>query len=158
MSCDIQLANNLAPYGAICEGLGRLRLKAKTVRGAIAKTEGKHILDKGTVSVEFLVSNDSGSKYIGTVTMWPDADEEVKEVTVLELKSGICGYSWECFGLVLLEVPGQEWLFQRVGTFEYTTSRDIRRRSSTTREEWEKHVDLKFNWFKNCPWATVDII
>ena len=43
----------------------------------------------------------------------------MKEVTVLELKSQILAYFWRCFGLVLRAVPGQDWVFQRVGAFEY---------------------------------------
>jgi hypothetical protein len=118
LDCDVDLISNVAPYGSIREGSGRLRLRAKTVHGQTTKEGRKYYSDKGRVSVEFLGSNDSGRLCNGRADVWLDADEEVDNVTVLELRSGIWMDTWRCFGLVLRAIPGQDGVFQRVGSFK----------------------------------------
>ena len=156
IDCSIDLVSNLAPYGAIQEGSGRLRIKAKTAIGAVSKTDGGPVY-KDKFMVGFFGRNDSGPCCIGMSEMWPDATDELKRVTVIELRSAITGYAWRCCGLVLREVPGLDGVFQRVGTFEYTTNRNGRL-SGETPEQWADRVDMELNWFKNCPETIVEII
>ena len=156
---DCSLVNDLAPYGAIREDSGQLRLRARTAIGArVVLTERKS--HEGRFMIGFFGRNGAGV-CIAQARMSSDAIEEdfhedganLKDdnsITALEIQSRIKGYRWHCRGLVLRQITAKDGWFRRVGTFEY---RDGRQQNETA-----EAFETRFDWFRHQPYSTVVIV
>ncbi|KAK0508103.1 hypothetical protein JMJ35_009187 [Cladonia borealis] len=163
MEIDCFRVNDLAPYGAIREDSGQLKLRARTATGArVALTERKG--REGKFKVGFFGQNGAGL-CIAQARMSSDANEEnfhedgandkdESSITALEIQSCIEGYSWQCRGLVLRQIPAEDGWFRRVGTFEYVTNRQ----QNETAEAFETRVALQLDWFRHKSYSTVVIV
>jgi Heterokaryon incompatibility protein (HET) len=163
----MDLTNNLAPYGAIRERSGRLKLRARTAIGAWAKTPGANLVDKDNEMIGFFGRNDSGIA-IGMADLFRDVKDtglshytghsgDREPLTVVELYNNVSGASWQCSGLVLQAVRQEDSVYRRVGMFEFETRRKGQRNDEST-EDWRKRIDLEFNWFKNCEYREIEVV
>ena len=163
LEIDCFRVNDLAPYGAIREDSGRLKMRARTAIGArVAMTERKG--REGKFKVGFFVQNGAGL-CIAHARMSSDAIEEYfnddggndideSSITALEIQSCIKGDSWQCRGLVLRQIPAEDGWFRRVGTFESVTNRQ----QNETAEAFKTRVASQLDWFRHRPYSTVVIV
>lgn len=158
VGCSVQLMDDNAPYGAICEGSGRLALKGRmlpvTYSPAIRKAG-----DYGQVLNTREIINANGESHkieVHIDASEPKTDDKTSpecEVMLLEFLSGCNGqYLWDSRGLVLRRLKGE--IFSRLGVFWYTTHRG--RHESL--EEWIERSDRDYDWFKDCIPTVVEII
>ena len=163
---DCSLVNDLAPYGAIREDSGQLKLRARTATGARAVVTEQET-EEGRFWIGFFGQNGAGL-CIAQARMSSDAieedfredganDKDDNSITALEIQSRIKGASWQCRGLVLRQITAKDGWFRRVGTFEYVTNRDSRQQNETA-EAFETRVALQLDWFRHQPYDTVVIV
>jgi hypothetical protein len=173
LDISFDLKNKFATYGAIREGCGRLKLRARIAKGILAKATRTSDLDEDKDIVRFTGHNDSGPNCIGEVEMFRDTREpktthdgdqtsSTAHVVVLEIWNSCNkrakGFSkwWTCHGLVLRpESPGSS-VYYRIGMFERWALVEATRRMSW--KEQENYVDTNYNWLKNIEPEVVEII
>lgn len=176
LSVRTELANAHAPFGAIREGSGRLRVKGRLARASYSREDSS-----GVDSSSDHVINITGTHGTIYANLYLDCVEDVVDspgvandgagVAALEIQSRSIGPSWFCFGLVLrpiapiaVEVPpadpveGNMVAFTRIGVFECGTSlNDFRNRSATDDAGWGKRSDEELNCFKGIEPSIIEI-
>jgi hypothetical protein len=148
LDITLEPANPAHPYGALCDGSGRLTLEAKKTP-AVLMFPGKNI---GTFNANprTVGMTDKPDEY--NTFVWYDAllpeNEDNHNIVLLEFATSCrrLGDGWSCRGLVLRDLDGQTFI--RLGVFDFSTM--YGRRKDEDLETWKQRMDQEYNPFRHC--------
>jgi len=156
---DLALCNPDHPFGAVLEGSGRLVVKARLLPAVLQFAP--RMFSGVRTSVGSIMMNSSSGDLFHTdisVDSLSEAEEAKAEndAVLLELSSSLTEWEWSSRGLIARSCG--EDTFTRIGTFQYRTKNDKKRKDSESLEEWMKRADQEYNWFGRVKTEIYDII
>ncbi|KAI0535350.1 heterokaryon incompatibility protein-domain-containing protein [Xylaria digitata] len=160
LSCETVPANEIAPYGLIREGSGRLVLAARTATAVRTKvplrSEGKF---KDKVMIigfgESLVCYTTAEMHCDVKDAEIDEEEEAAGCLAVEITRRNDGGKLFCQGLVLRWSSPERKTYSRIGRFSYYGDRKGQRFTEHIKDG--QSAEVEFDWFADEP-KVIEII
>lgn len=181
VDCSVRKVNKSAPFGAIFEGSGRLKIKGRMTAGVcVEKSTSSWSSQRNENSVCFYIGDDPingagiGTMFSDIETPEPEKIDSIEVrggniVYVLEIVSFIAGSAWTCKGLVLTRSSTVDGVYSRIGMFKSENNMRLEgeeakrdpvtgRYDANFEEMAIKKARLEYDWFARFPVSIVEIV